>query len=122
MCDAKGHVRFTPNNDRESGFPQEVTRCDTPVADRFGVDSHWVFPVERSLVQFDGRRRTPMINPIKRYHPERHYMRGPGPKWLEKHSGGIDRIGPVMDDHRGHLLRGFLQLFLPALRGRRDWP
>ena len=19
------------------------------------------------------------------YHPERHYMRGPGPKWLEKH-------------------------------------
>lgn len=63
-----------------------------------------------------------MIKPIKRYHPERHYMRGPGPKWLEKHSGGIDRIGPVMDDHRGHLLRGFLQLFLPALRGRRDSP
>ena len=20
------------------------------------------------------------------YHPERHYMRGPGPKWHEKHS------------------------------------
>jgi hypothetical protein len=20
------------------------------------------------------------------YHPERHYMRGPGPKWREKHS------------------------------------
>ena len=20
-----------------------------------------------------------------RYHPERHYMRGPGPKWREKH-------------------------------------
>ena len=34
-----------------------------------------------------------MIKLIKRYHPERHYMRGPGPKWLEKHSGGIDRIG-----------------------------
>jgi hypothetical protein len=29
-----------------------------------------------------------MIKLIKRYHPERHYMRGPGPKWLEKHSGG----------------------------------
>ena len=24
----------------------------------------------------------------KSYHPERHYMRGPGPKWHEKH----DRI------------------------------
>jgi hypothetical protein len=22
------------------------------------------------------------------YHPERHYMRGPGPKWREKHSMG----------------------------------
>jgi hypothetical protein len=21
------------------------------------------------------------------YHPEQHYMRGPGPKWREKHSG-----------------------------------
>jgi len=23
--------------------------------------------------------------PVKRYHPEDHYMRGPGPKWREKH-------------------------------------
>jgi hypothetical protein len=22
---------------------------------------------------------------LDRYHPERHYMRGPGPKWLAKH-------------------------------------
>ena len=21
------------------------------------------------------------------YHPEQHYLRGPGPKWREKHSG-----------------------------------
>jgi len=34
-----------------------------------------------------------MIKPIKRYRPERHYMRGPGPKWLEKHGGGIDLVG-----------------------------
>ena len=60
-----------------------------------------------------------MIKPIKRYHPERHYMRGPGPKWLEKHSGGIDRIGPVIDDHRGdkHSLTGF---FFHLVRRRRD--
>ena len=51
-----------------------------------------------------------MIKPIKRYHPERQYMRGPGPKWLEKHSDGIDRIGPVTNDHRGdkHSLAGFV--------------
>jgi len=23
---------------------------------------------------------------IRKYKPERHYMRGPGPKWREKHS------------------------------------
>ena len=26
---------------------------------------------------------------VKRYHPEDHYMRGPGPKWREKR--GLDR-------------------------------
>jgi len=24
---------------------------------------------------------------LDRYRPERHYMRGPGPKWREKHCG-----------------------------------
>jgi hypothetical protein len=23
--------------------------------------------------------------PVSKYHPEKHYMRGPGPKWHEKH-------------------------------------
>jgi hypothetical protein len=27
--------------------------------------------------------------PVRRYKPEDHYMRGPGPKWREKHS--LDR-------------------------------
>ena len=59
-----------------------------------------------------------MIKPIKRYHPERHYMRGPGPKWLEKHSE-IDRSRPVMDDHRGdkNSLTGF---FFQLVRRSRD--
>jgi len=26
-----------------------------------------------------------LFGPGKPYHPERHYMRGPGPKWREKH-------------------------------------
>ena len=24
--------------------------------------------------------------PVRKYRPEQHYMRGPGPKWREKHS------------------------------------
>ena len=61
-----------------------------------------------------------MMKLIERYHPERHYMRGPGPKWLEKHSGAIDRIGLVTGGHRSekHSLAGF---FLQLLRGRRAW-
>ena len=26
------------------------------------------------------------ISPAHTYHPEAHYMRGPGPKWREKHA------------------------------------
>lgn len=26
------------------------------------------------------------------YHPERHYMRGPGPKWRAKHGGSAVRV------------------------------
>ena len=25
------------------------------------------------------------------YHPERYYMRGPGPKWREKHASGAEK-------------------------------
>ena len=60
-----------------------------------------------------------MIKPIKRYHPERHYMRGPGPKWLAKHGGGVDRVDAVTDDHRAdkHLLISF---FFQLTRRWRD--
>jgi hypothetical protein len=33
MCGAKGHVRFTPNSDRESGFPRKVMSALPPKAD-----------------------------------------------------------------------------------------
>jgi hypothetical protein len=36
----------------------------------------------RSLVTFFGPS---WDGPVKRYRPEDHYMRGPGPKWREKH-------------------------------------
>ena len=49
-----------------------------------------------------------MIKPIKRYRPERHFMRGPGPKWIEKY-GGIDQVDLVLDNHRSRkrVLTGF---------------
>ncbi len=31
----------------------------------------------------------------KQYYPEAHYMRGPGPKWLEKHGGTDENSGLV---------------------------
>jgi hypothetical protein len=40
-----------------------------------------------------------MIKPIKPYRPERHYMRGPGPKWIEKY-GRIGQVDPVMNNQR----------------------
>jgi len=33
MCGAKPHVRFTPNSDRESGFPHKVMSALPPKAD-----------------------------------------------------------------------------------------
>jgi len=49
-----------------------------------------------------------VFKPIERYRPERHYMRGPGPKWFETHGGGINRVGPVTDSHRHkYLLASF---------------
>lgn len=36
----------------------------------------------RFLVTFLGRSWS---GPVGKYHPEDHYMRGPGPKWREKH-------------------------------------
>jgi hypothetical protein len=41
--------------------------------------------VVRVLVTFFGPS---WDGPVKRYHPEDHYMRGPGPKFREKHSLG----------------------------------
>jgi hypothetical protein len=36
------------------------------------------------------------------YRPELHYMRGPGPKWREKHMGGARSVGAVLTtDLRG---------------------
>jgi hypothetical protein len=43
ICSAKGHVRFAPNSDRESGFPQTVMSALPPKADVCGANSHVCF-------------------------------------------------------------------------------
>jgi hypothetical protein len=40
ICGAKGHVRFAPNSDRESGFPQTVMSALPPKADMCGAPAH----------------------------------------------------------------------------------
>ena len=43
MCSAKGDVRFTPNSDRESGFPQQATSALPPKADMCSALAHVCF-------------------------------------------------------------------------------
>jgi hypothetical protein len=57
-----------------------------------------------------------MIKLIKRYHPERHYMRGAGPKWLEKHSGGIGTRHGRLPRSQNSVMRFFFQF----LRDRQE--
>jgi hypothetical protein len=40
ICSAKGHVRFTPNGDRESGLPQTAMSALPPKADMCGATAH----------------------------------------------------------------------------------
>ena len=38
-----------------------------------------------ALIAFWQEMTRDMSGPYRRYRPERHYMRGPGPKWRAKH-------------------------------------
>ena len=39
-----------------------------------------------SLADLAHAWRTLMVSHLDTYRPEKHYMRGPGPKWREKHA------------------------------------
>ena len=45
---------------------------------------------KRLLALRAGAARLVAISPANVYRPEAHYMRGPGPKWREKHAS-LDR-------------------------------
>src|SRR5512139_3553610 len=46
ICSAISDVRFTPNSDRESGFPQKVVSALPPKADMCGALAHVRFGPE----------------------------------------------------------------------------
>jgi hypothetical protein len=51
MCNASTHVRFTPNSDRESDFPQTVMSALPPKADMCGAMGHVCFGPEADIVR-----------------------------------------------------------------------
>jgi hypothetical protein len=55
-----------------------------------------------------------MFKRTKRYRPGRYFMRGPGPNWLEKHGGKIDRANVIM--HRNHIGKHILTSLCVILR------
>ena len=48
------------------------------------IQASWAFGIWEALVR--AARAAIMIDEEKPYRPEAYYMRGPGPKWREKHA------------------------------------
>jgi hypothetical protein len=64
ICSAKGHVRFAPNSDRESGFPQRTMSALPPKADKCGALSHVCFGPEADIVNAIGSpTKQPALSP-----------------------------------------------------------
>jgi hypothetical protein len=57
-----------------------------------------------------------MEKPFERYHPELHYMRGPGPKWLEKHGQRSSKASTPMNSELAWA-KGWREVVLTRLRG-----
>ena len=54
ICAAKGHVRFTPNSDRESGFPHKVMSALPPKADIHSAQAYVRFGPIADIASFIG--------------------------------------------------------------------
>jgi hypothetical protein len=53
MCGASTHVRFTPDNDRESEFPHKVMSALPPKADMCSALGHVCFGSKADIISFD---------------------------------------------------------------------
>jgi hypothetical protein len=56
MCAAKGHVRFTPNSDRESGLQQKFMSALPPKADMCGATAYVCFGPKADMFQRETER------------------------------------------------------------------
>jgi len=54
MCGAQGHVRFTPNSDRESEIPQKAMSALPPKADMCGATGDVRFGPKADMLLFPG--------------------------------------------------------------------
>jgi hypothetical protein len=54
MCSAKGHVRFAPKSDRESGFPQQAMSALPPKADMCGATRDVRFGPIADMLNYNG--------------------------------------------------------------------
>jgi hypothetical protein len=52
ICNAKSDVRFAPNSDRESGFPQTVMSALLPKADMCGARGNVCFGPKADIAPF----------------------------------------------------------------------
>jgi hypothetical protein len=63
ICSAKGHVRFAPDSDRESGFPRKVMSALPPKADMCGALANVRYgpkaDIGASMPRGDGLGRVP---------------------------------------------------------------
>src|SRR5262249_53366890 len=55
ICSAKRHVRFPPNSDRESGFPQTVMSALPSKADSCSARAHVCYGPKADINHFSGR-------------------------------------------------------------------
>src|SRR5262249_196707 len=101
ICAAKGHVRFTPNSDRESRHPQTVMSALPPKADMCSALAHVCFgPIA------DIALATPFT--IKR-----------PPTEPASHGVLRNRLLLDLDDEAGHGLLRLLALSIEGLPGGR---
>ena len=61
------------------------------------VSNSVIRPFGKSIVSVFTSLLGDLLGP---YHPERHYMRGPGPKWREKHALAPAASGRALNAHR----------------------
>src|SRR5262245_50729162 len=96
MCSAVGHVRFTPNSDRESGLPAKLMSALPPKADMCSAEAHVCFgPIADSCIAAKGLLFDHLV----------------GPQQKRRRNGYPQRVSSSHVDHRFEFRRPFDRQF-----------